>query len=227
MLLVVRMLAWLVLACLQLKLEAATTTTCCQENPVSLYTDIRDGVFLWTNRPNLVNETDAAIRQALRTAHRSGSFYRDLQTVAITGLPQDRIQVIDLATATPNFRNLAYVKPTDVLDAYYEEATVRDLLDQDGYAKENVFWGVGNNLNIRAVVPVSDITICYYTYPLVTPIANINSWIAADHQDLVILWAAASIMAMLGEQEVKTRIEALAQNALRDLTEDATLLVRR
>jgi len=194
---------------------------------VSLYTDIRDGVFLWTNRPTLVNETDAAIKQAVRAAHKSGSFYRDLQIVAATGLPLDRIQTIDLSTATPRYRQLAYVKPTAVLDQYYSEVSILDLLDQEGYAKENVFWGVGTNLMVRAYAPVDSITLCYYTYPDLTTISTLNDWIAAEHTDLIILWAAASILAMIGEQEIKTRVEALAGNARQDLIEDGTTLVRR
>lgn len=193
---------------------------------MSLYTEIRDGVMTWTNKPLMVAETDLAIKQALRTAHKAGTFYRDLVTVNLTGQAQDTVQQIDLPTQCPGFRQMAYVKPTG-RELHYSFIDITDLFDQDKFYRYDVYYGVGANLVIRAAEPAAELELCYYKYPTTSPIENIDSWIAQDHQDLIILWAAATVLTFAGEQEIKTRVEALAKLAFADLIEDATTLLRR
>jgi putative exporter of polyketide antibiotics len=193
---------------------------------MSLYTDIFAGVVTWTNRPDLTAETDLAIKQAIRTAHRAGSFPRDLQSAAITGLSLDQIQSIDLTTVAPDFRQVATLGPTG-LDLQYNPILVTDLFDQDAYPRTDVFWGIGTAIMVRAAVPVAAMTLVYYKQPVVSPIADTTSWIADIHQDLIILWAAATVLSFIGEQEVKARVEALAKLAYSDLVEDSLEIVRR
>lgn len=193
---------------------------------MSIYTEIRDGVFAWTNRSDLTTETDTAIRQAIRTAHRSGSFYRDLVILPLTALPTDQTQIIDLSSAAPDFRQLATCGPTGY-DFQYDVTDISDLFDADKYPKTDICYGVGTNLMIRASSPVQDVTLTYWKNPVVSPIASTDSWIADMHQDLIILWAAATVLTMIGEQEIKTRVEALAKLAMQDLIEDSLSIVRR
>lgn len=193
---------------------------------MSLYTDIVAGITVWTNRPDLTAEMDIAIKQALRTAHKSGTFYRDLVVVNLTGQTVQQVQTIDLSANCPNYRQICYVKPAS-LDIVYDPVDIRDLFDYDRVYKTNVYYGMGTSLILRAANPVDAIDICYHKMPTVNPIANIDSWIADLHQELIVLWAAATILAFIGEQEVKTRVEALAKIAYQDLIEDATELVRR
>lgn len=193
---------------------------------MSLYSDIRDAIFVWTNRPDLTAETDYAIKQALRTAHRAATFYRDLTEVALTGLDTGQIQTIDLSTAAPNYKQICYLKPTDS-DMWYTPVDILDLFDQDRVVKTNVYYGMGTSLILRASNPVADLTLCYYKSPLTNPIASIDSWIADLHQDLIVLWAAGTILAFIGEQEIKTRVENLAKLAYTDLIEDSLELTRR
>jgi hypothetical protein len=193
---------------------------------MSLYTDIVAGVITWTNRPDLTSETDYAIKQALRTAHRAGTFYRDLAVVNLVAQPTTQIQTIDLSLSTPNYKQLCYVKPAG-LDMRYAPIDVLDVFDYDKVYKTDVYYGMGTSLIIRAASPVADLDICYYKSPTTSPMSAIDSWIADLHQDLIILWASATILAFIGEQEIKTRVEALAKLARDDLIEDSTELVRR
>ena len=193
---------------------------------MSFYTDIRDGVYAWTNRSDLVLETDTAIRQALRAAHRSGTFYRDLVILNLTAQPTDQIQVIDLASVAPNYKQISYVKPTGY-DLHYTPIDILDLFDQDKVYRTDVFYGVGTSLMIRAASASTAITICYYKSPVVSPLSAIDSWIADMHQDLIILWAAATVLSFIGEQEIKSRVDALARLAVTDLIADSLTIVRR
>ena len=97
---------------------------------MTIYSDVYAGVRGWTKRPSLATETNLAIAQAVRTAHRSGKFWRDLVTVTLAGLPLDQIQQIDLAALVPNFRKIARVAPTGY-DGNYDGVDVSDLFDQD------------------------------------------------------------------------------------------------
>lgn len=193
---------------------------------MSLYSDIYDGVVTWTNKPKMVAETNLAIRQALRAAHKAGGFYRDLMEVSLTNIATDQLQTIDLSVAAPGYRQIAYVKPTGQ-ELQYEAIEITDLFDADKYYRSNVYYGIGNNLMVRAAVPTSEITLCYYSYPTVSPIENINSWIADLHQDLIVLWAATTVLSLIGEQEIKSRVDVLAKMAYADLIEDSTSIQRR
>lgn len=189
---------------------------------MSQYTDLIAGILSWTNRPDLQVEMDTGIRNAVRTAHRAGKFARDLVTVNLTEQVVQQIQEVDFST-TPfvRFRQVATVRPTE-REQEYLPVEVLDLFDPDGYARTNVFYVIGNKINIRAEVPVDKITINYYQRPDVgTDLTLLNDWIIDEYQDLIILWAAATVLAAAGEQEVKTRVETLAKLEYQNLVSDA------
>ena len=193
---------------------------------MTTYTDIRDGVFSFTNRSDLTAETDAAIRQAVRTAHSAGSFWRDLVVVPLTGQDTTEVtQTIDLSSAAPNFRQLCYVGPTGSA-LRYEPLDIKNLLDEYQQFKLDVCYGVGTNLVIRPAAAVEDIDLVYWRSPTVSPIASLDSWIAVNFPDLIICWAAATVLALINEQEIKTRVEALAKLEYSGLIADSLQLQR-
>lgn len=188
---------------------------------MSQYTELIDGILVWTKKPLLTAEMDLAIRNAINAAHRADKFPRDLVSVDITGLEPTRIQSINY-TATPfeRFRMLAAVGPTGV-DLGYNVVDALDLFDQDGYARENIAYVAGTNINIRAVAPATELTVQYYQRPDLSDLTELNDWIVDAHQDLIVLWAAASILTIINEQEIKTRVEKLAVIAYQNLLSDA------
>ena len=194
---------------------------------MTIYTDVRDGVFGYTNRDDLTAETDTAIRQAVRTAHRAGSFWRDLVSLSLTGQDTtEAIQTIDLSAVAPKFKQLAYIGPTDS-ELRYDPVDIKDLLDPEYKVyRTNVCYGLGSNLIIRPAAAVADLTLVYWSFPTVSPIADLDSWIAEKFPDLVICWAAATVLSMIGEQEVKARVEALAKIEYQTLIADNLLIQR-
>lgn len=191
---------------------------------MSLYQDIFDAVVTWTSRPTLTNETNLAIIQAVRKAHRVGMFPRDLTVTTLTGVTtsSEGLQVIDLATNAPNYRQLAYVKPTGQQQKY-NPVGITDLFDADKYYRTDVYYIVGTNLVIRPSSASDTIDLCFYKLPTTSPIAALDSWIAVLHQDLIVLWAAATVLALVGEQEIKSRVELLLKPALADLLAESLL----
>jgi len=188
---------------------------------VTTYTDIRDSVFAYTNRTDLVAETDAAIRQAVRTAHKAGSFWRDLVSLDLTGQDtSEPLQIIDLATAAPDFKQLAHIGPTSGV-GFYDPVDIKDLLEPGfNTYKTDVCYGIGTNLIIRPATAVENLTMVYWKFPVVSPIADLNSWIAVMFPDLIICWAAATVLTLIDEQAVKTRVEALAKMEYQSLIAD-------
>jgi hypothetical protein len=174
-------------------------------------------VMTLTNRTQLIVETDIAIRNAIRTAHKSGKYWRDLKTAQITPT-QGLVQSFDL-TSLPRMRQVAYLKSAEV-DRYFTSATIDGLLDADGCALADIYWGLGNSLNIRARVPELTYELAYYAYPVVFPKEQLSSWIVDTHTDLIVLWAASSVLTAAGEQEIKKGIDQLAAISFVDLIQD-------
>ncbi len=193
---------------------------------MSIYTDIRDGVFEFTNRTDLTAETDAAIRQAVRVAHRAGSFWRDLVSLDITGLDTTQaLQIIDLSAIAPNFKQLAHIGPTDGV-GFYDPVDIKDLMDPDNLYKTDVCYGMGQNLIVRPASAVENMTLVYWKFPVVLPLADLDSWIAEKFPDLIICWAAATVLTLVGETEIKARVEALGKLEYQGLIADNLLIQR-
>lgn len=194
---------------------------------MSQYTELVTDILAWTNRPDLTAEMNLGIKNAIRAAHRAGKLVRDLVTVQVP-LELAQIQSIDL-TAAPftKVRQVLTVKPTDV-DREYTGVDVLDLYDVDGYARTNIFYQIGTTLHIRADVPVELVDINYWQQPTIpTDLTTLNDWIVEEYSDLIVLWAAATVLAAAGEQEVKTRVEGLAKIAYDDFIADNLQTVGR
>lgn len=188
---------------------------------MSTWTDIRDEVVALTNRTSLTAETDIAIRNAIRTAHKSGKYWRDLVQVNVP-LAVDSsnpIQSLDLSSVAPRFRQVATLKYRDY-DQYLTDVTIDDLLDNDDVPRNNIYYGLGATIKIRATAPQENYTLTYYQYPVVSPQDSLNSWVVDEHRDLIVLWAASTVLATVGEQEIKGRIDQLAAVAYADMQQD-------
>lgn len=178
---------------------------------------MRSEVFNYTNRPELVSETTAALKNAIRTAHKSGKFWRDLVITSVAPAIE-QIQTVNLNDSCPRFRGLAYVRDAQEVD--YRPTDIQDLLDADNYAKTNICYGIGTTLKIRAASPQETYEIAYYQYPLINTAVEYSDWLLDQYDDLVYLWAAATVLGTTGESEIKQRLEAMAAISFADLLQD-------
>lgn len=183
---------------------------------MALMDDLVDDVVVWTNRPKLVSETQLALRNAIRAAHRLGKFWRDVVTTTV--IPVDsQIQSINLTDTCPNMRQLKYVKNVDT-DFAFTEIDASDLLDHDGFRKDGVYWAMGNALSVRLNSSTSALEIAYYQQPATNP--PVLDWLLDQYRDVVILMAAGTVLGIIGEQEIKSRVDALFALAAQDLISD-------
>ena len=152
-------------------------------------------VQIWVNRPDM----DAAIRSAVRAVtlkyHRKEKFWRDLESVSLVGLPLDTVQLVDIATYLPGFRQLLSVEGATIVEAH-------DLYDEAGYARTNIAFLAGTSLNIKHYGPRSSVAVSYYKDPVVAPENLYASWIADTQPDLLIAGAAARSLAWKNESEI-------------------------
>jgi hypothetical protein len=200
-----------------------------------LYDDIFAAVVVWTNKPGLVSETQLAIKQAVTAAHRSARFPRDLirgpQFVAPVPAA-DGTQKFDYTAAftyVARPRQLAGLIDVD-RDIRFTQIDVTDQRDQDGFYKLDVVYLMGVDLIIRPAVAANLLKIEYYFLPDPLQFATgqtIDDWLCISHFELIVLMAAASVLALIGEQEIKQRVEMLAASALADLKHDELELFGR
>lgn len=186
---------------------------------MSLWTDLVAEVIAVTNRPDLTAEIDLGLRQALRTAHKSAKFWRDLAVVPVTGLALDALQQIPIAANLPQFRQAIYVK-SNVTDKFYDPVDITDLVDSYGALKLNTYYGVGTTINIRSSAPEDAYEIAYYKYPIVSPKDNMDSWIATDYGDLLVALTGSLVLGMVGEQEIKATLDKFVAIGMQDLISD-------
>ncbi len=159
------------------------------------FTELVAEVQIWVKRPDM----DAAIRSALRAVtlkyHRKEKFWRDLLSVTVTGLALDTVQVVDIATWLPRFRQLHSVEGCTIVEA-------NNLYDEDSYARTNIAFLAGTSLNIKLTAPATTRVISYYADPIVSPEISFQSWIADTQPDLLITGAAGRAMAWKNESEI-------------------------
>lgn len=188
---------------------------------MATWDDLQSEVFKLTNRPKLVTETQMALKSAIRAAHRQGKFWRDV-TEADIAVAEDTVQVVDLTVSCPRYRQVAYVKVLDE-DHYLDPAEANDLIDRAvGIMKEDIYWATGTQLNIRCSAPAPVYTIGWYQQPIVTPPENIDSWLLDEYREVVVLYAAVTVLGAVGEESIRKTLEGLLGVAVRGLVADNT-----
>jgi hypothetical protein len=185
---------------------------------MATWDDLKTDVITWTNKPTRVAETELALRQAIRKAHRLGKFWRDLVILPVT-LPADPVQSLSIADDLPRFRQIGYVNVKDT-DIYFDPAETLDLLDNDKNPRLDVYYAIGEQLYIRPSQAYTQYEIAYYRQPVTTPPESIDDWLLADYRDVVVLLAASTVLGVMGEQEIKRTVDGLLAISAADLVAD-------
>lgn len=192
---------------------------------MTTYAQIRDNVYALTGRPDMVVETGIAIRNAVRAAHKLHAFWRDLVVISATPTdPAAQIQSIPMEQM-PGFRKLAYAKYPDT-DTYLCVTDVADLVTEFGAAKTNIIYGAGATLKIRAAILQPSYEIAYYQMPTFTENTSgpFASWIGEERPELIEAMAASFICGLIGEQEIRGRVDQLVSLFAADLAQDSITL---
>lgn len=179
---------------------------------MSFNTDLYDGllrdIIVLTNRPDLEEETELALRTATMNVHHSDFYNRDHVTQLVQ-LPNAAYQVaLDIQNLFPRFRAVESIVPVDVnynplLDpsAQLEIVEIGDIRDPEyGTLKNNVAYVAGTTLNIRSAYNSYGFVVGFFQAPI-TRREQYNSWIAQLYDAPIIFWAAALILNTNGNED--------------------------
>lgn len=157
-------------------------------------------VFTVTNRPDLVAETQMAVKSATLQLHRSDFYYKDIKEVALSFDSADYLQSIDYRSLFPRYRALKYLRkydPAAVLSAnkgvgaFFNIITPDKVLDSYGSALSDIAYAAGTLIQIKSSTSIGYCLIGLYENPVVATPATYSSWIS-DEAYYAIVYSAAS-----------------------------------
>lgn len=182
-------------------------------------------VYTITNRPDMVDETLAAIIEATQSIHTTDNFYKDIKEAMIVfDDPTLYIQQLDISTI-PFYRNMSYIKKfnpiltfveqtNNILPAafsfpdcqfdFLEQKDIGTILDRYGYELRDIWYQAGKNINMKSSTPMQYAKFGWYAYPnigLNTDGSQFSSWVADECPYTIIYKAAGQIFANIGEDK--------------------------
>lgn len=178
---------------------------------MTTYAELQADVFRATNRPDLVTETEMAIRKATLRFHSADKWINDevVQVVPVTPLFAGDFRYSILTTSFTRFRDLKmlkeYINPPTWHWIQFERRAPDDLLDDYKCEIQNYYTRVGNTITVRAERAMTNLEATYYQFPVVTT-AGYSSWIADLYRDGIVREAMLDIFQMTGKITVDARV---------------------
>lgn len=192
------------------------------------FNELLSEVYLLTNRPDLVNETKAAVKAATLKAHQSDFFSKDIHETGVEFVTSDYVQSFDYISFISNFRSFKYARrvedANDSTGKFFTILTPEETLDSYGINKTDIAYVAGRILEIRSSVAFRYMLLGCYVFPIVRE-AEFSSWIAELYPYAVIYEAARVIFKTIGHDEksraydtfVAEQYLLLKQSALSDV----------
>ncbi len=177
-------------------------------------------VFTITNRPDLVAETQLAVKAATLQLHKSDFFLKDLTESTLQYDTANYLQQIPYRILFPRYRALSYLRKynpsynsspniLDLQQLYYENGVGKEFTiispDQifDSYAAQrtDVCYLAGDMINVKSSTADSYAIIGVYQHPEVSTAELYRSWIADESPYAIVYTAAANVFGTtLGNQ---------------------------
>lgn len=189
------------------------------------FAQIKADVITLTNRPDLSNETELAIRQATLKAHHSDYYPKDLYETGIRFSAAAYLQDLEYKTLIPRFRSLKYIRKSDADNAdglFLDILTPDAVLDQFKRDRENICYLAGDTIHIRSSTQLEYIFFGCYVHP-VTDVVGYRSWIADEYPYCIINEAAATVFKAIGFDEMAASYRQLAQEFLAEMRSNSIL----
>jgi len=161
-------------------------------------------VMTLTNRPDLVNETNLAVKAATLKAHQSDDYIFDFAEYSIQFEAADYYQSLDYKSVIPLWRKPRYLRKYDAIGAapgaFLSYLEPEKVVDNFGASRQDIFYVAGTNIQIRSSTEFQYLLIGAYLNPDVTTI-GFKSWIADDYPFAIIYEATAIIFKTIGYDE--------------------------
>ena len=177
---------------------------------MTVQTDLYDGmlsdIIALTNRPDLVTETDFALRTATLSVHHSQAFPLDVALAEVVLTVESYLVSLDRFILFPRIRGLSTVRicGADLEPIVAPEITIVELGDiyDPIYRtlKNNICYLAGAAVNVKTSVPAAAFLIEYLRSPQIQR-AVYDSWIAVESPPVIVYSAAAIVLATNGNEE--------------------------
>jgi hypothetical protein len=157
------------------------------------YNGLIQSVYVETGRPDLVNETAAAVKQAVVGLHARGRYLKDIMRARVVFDYPSFIQELEIV-GLPLYRNIAYAKvgsgqnltvnglfqPIPVVPAVpplfgfpwgywnfpeFDIIQADDILNVNGFEKRNVAYQAGKSIYLRGSWEFQYLQLGYFAYP--------------------------------------------------------------
>jgi len=189
---------------------------------MATFAELVSDVYIITNRPDLVAETELAVRVATLKAHQSDFYPKDLHEHAISWSAPDYLQSMEYRTIAPRWRAFKYLrKYNGAPGKFFTLLTPEQTLDSYSINKEDVCYLAGEMLEIRSSSKDNHMLLGYYRNPIIS-VAEFNSWIALDHPYAIVYEAARSIFKQIGWDEQATQIRQEVSEQYQILKQEVT-----
>lgn len=171
-----------------------------------LYDRVLADIYTLTNRLDLEQETELALRTATINAHHCDFFNRDHVTQLVQIPNASYLTALDIQNLFPSFRGVESIQLVDVNYApifTYEIDIVEigDIYDPEYRTiKNNIAYVAGTTLNIKSEVSSYGYLVGWYKAPS-TRRDDYNSWIAQLYDPVIVFWAASIVLNTNGNEE--------------------------
>lgn len=174
-------------------------------------------VSIITNRPDMANEINLAIRSATLTVHQREFYFRDIMETGIQFSSAEYIQSFEPKTLFPLFRSIKYLRKYDSVGQAPGTILNRITPDQvfDDYVIDyvNVYYSAGAEIQLKMNTQEQFMLFGCYLNPNVTS-DGYSSWIADDYPFAIVYMAAAQVFKSLGADVQSNNYASLARDQL-------------
>ncbi len=185
------------------------------------FDELKEEIFLITNRRDLVGETESAIKAATLKAHKSDFYSKDIHETGVEFVSLSFRQSLDYISFIPNFRSLKYLRrvedENDDVGKFFDIITPEETLDSYGINKTDIAYVAGRVLEIRASVEFDKALLGAYVLPIVRK-EDYDSWVAEQSPFAIIYEASRVLFKAIGKNE--------ESNAFRELVAEEYSLLR-
>lgn len=168
------------------------------------FDELKEEVFLITNRRDLVAETESVIKAATLKAHKSDFYSKDIFETGVEFTVPAFRHSFDYITFISNFRALKYFRrvenENDDVGRFLTIITPEEVLDSYGVNKNDIAYVAGRVLEIRSSISFSKGLLGAYVLPIVRKEAY-DSWMAEQFPFVIIYEAARVLFKAIGYDE--------------------------
>lgn len=180
-------------------------------------TQLFEEVVTITNRPDLIAETNYAIKAAITKAHNADEWLPDMSVIRVTPTYSEDLDLYQIFTKEEPFvrfkKALAITKrPVPIL---LDPVSPDNLFDAYGSMSSNVWYLAGNVINVRTS-GLEQAEVTYLTRPDLTE-TGFTSWIADEHSEVIISGASSIVFDTLGKADEKQRFSTLYLDGIKEL----------